>query len=194
GFWVLANQPLVDSSSVVAVELSEQGTYSIPLHSGWNIISNPTEKDMAWAGVQQANDISQPLWSFLGGNYQQPDTLASARAGGQAYYYFNQEEKSQLQLPYAPNRLPGTESSRSKTKEETKAWRIQLTATQPGGEHPNGYQTTVRVGGAAKARDGFDHRDAVAPPGRFEAISMYLLPADFEESSTKLAREYRPFT
>ncbi|MDR8394647.1 leucine-rich repeat domain-containing protein, partial [Aliifodinibius sp. S!AR15-10] len=42
GFWVLANQPLVDSSSVVAVELSEQGTYSIPLHSGWNIISNPT--------------------------------------------------------------------------------------------------------------------------------------------------------
>ncbi|MDR8394448.1 T9SS type A sorting domain-containing protein, partial [Aliifodinibius sp. S!AR15-10] len=42
--------------------------------------------------------------------------------------------------------------------------------------------------------DGFDHRDAVAPPGRFEAISMYLLPADFEESSTKLAREYRPFT
>ena len=44
--------------AVNTVPLAGDNTYSIPLHTGWNIISNPFERSTNWSAVQTANGLA----------------------------------------------------------------------------------------------------------------------------------------
>jgi hypothetical protein len=83
----------------------QNGQTRIPVHSGWNIISNPLALDVSWGRVQSANGVSAPLYRWNGGSYSMTDRFATAEEG-EAFYFNNTAGLDSLTIPY-----PGTVAS-----------------------------------------------------------------------------------
>jgi len=204
GVWVISKTDLTASSTTDAVEIAADGTATIDVHAGWNIISNPTDKALDWNAVREASGgASQPLWTFEGGSYAQAGTFAAAGAEGRAFYFNNAEGLEELVLPYAPDTSSSASSesaaalARGEASGDSPAWSLALTASRkaPSSRADSASETfhaTVRAGVAKQAKTGFDAGDALAPPGRFEAVSLRFLPTGFEQKGVELASEYRP--
>jgi len=68
--------------TVPSIPLDSQAV-SIPLHAGWNIITNPYSISLTWLTIKSVNGISDPLWGFNGGFIssvnlnQTPDIISS---------------------------------------------------------------------------------------------------------------------
>ena len=163
GFWVISDSswsvqddvPTVPLRSTVAGQAAV-----IPLHDGWNIISNPLEKNVPWARVVEANGGNlQPLWRF-NGTFQQSNTFDSGM-DGEAFYFNNREGRNQLRIPYA--------SAPSSSSEESSASQSLVTIAA---EAPDGTVSRIRVGSSSQATDGLDSEDILAPPSRFEIVSL----------------------
>ncbi|PSQ94292.1 MAG: hypothetical protein BRD30_00380, partial [Bacteroidetes bacterium QH_2_63_10] len=92
GFWLTATSEWTFEESIPTAELRGDSATAIALREGWNVISNPLDKDVAWSevGAATAGDL-QPLWGF-DGSFGQAETFASA-ATGTAYYFFNRTRR-----------------------------------------------------------------------------------------------------
>ncbi len=81
GFWAISQGAWsLSSQTATPVVLAADGTYSISLHNGWNIIANPFERDVPWAAVQAANGITGRAYGYNGGYDAGTATLAPYRA------------------------------------------------------------------------------------------------------------------
>lgn len=183
GFWLRSDRRWTVRGSVPSVSLSDDGTYAIDLHDGWNVISNPFELDVSWGAVEAANegDLS-PLWRYSG-RFESTSTFASARTG-EAFYFLNDRGRDALRIPY-PAR-PDAPSGASKASNLPPA--LTLSA------HRNGQQKAqVRVGVAKAAKDGRDPLDRVAPPSRFTRTTLRLEAGgeNVPARQRSLATEYR---
>ncbi len=178
GFWVQHARPLMPSDA--QAEPTTGDTYDIPLHPGWNIISNPFEGAVAWADVQAANGITQGLWRWEG-RFLQTDAFAPAHSG-EAFYFVNATRRASLTVPY-----PGTTRARTAAPADPAAL-LTLSIYREGA-----LAASVQVGLADDAAPGLDGYDQLAPPGYFEAAGLRLVRhAAAEEPPLHLAREVRP--
>jgi hypothetical protein len=183
GFWLRSDQPWRVRATVPTVSLADDGTYAIPLHEGWNVISNPFELDVSWAAVRAANDGPlPPLWRYAG-RFEPAATFASARTG-EAFYLLNDAGREALRLPYPA--VPGGSPEAAAKTERPPA--LALTAYQN-----DRRVARVRVGVHEDATDGRDRYDRVAPPARFASVSLRLDAGDTEAPPRQraLAAEYR---
>ena len=76
--------------TVDAVEITDNGLTTVPLHEGWNIFSNPLDQPVAWdetLALDGNSGLTEALWQW-DGSWGSADTLRSARTG-EAYYLFN---------------------------------------------------------------------------------------------------------
>ena len=183
GFWLTSQSDWTVEDSLETVDLKNDTSTTVPLNSGWTIISNPLGKSVDWALVERANggDL-QPLWEF-GGTFTQAQSFASASTGT-AYYFFNDTGKDSLTVPY-----PGAPQFREvpKTGQAENAM-LALSATSARGDAP---ASTVRVG-IAKTEDA--RQSIIAPPGRFAETSLRIEApgeADSKRAGTLMA-ERRP--
>jgi hypothetical protein len=181
GFWMLSRNAWAPSGTADAVSLASDGTYTIDLHDGWNIISNPFDADVSWAAVQAANDLTQALWGW-NGSFSEATTFASAQ-NGTAYYFLNEQGLDQLALPYpgAPSDLPAAVRAAQVSDES-----LTITAFQD-----RERMSAVRVGAAEAGADGRDALDQFAPPGYFAGATLQLINPQVDETYTALAAEYR---
>lgn len=185
GFWLRSEQPWRVRRSVPTVPLRENGTYTIELHDGWNIISNPFDLDVSWAAVDAANDGPlPPLWRF-GGSFERAETFASAQSG-RAFYLLNDQDRDVLRVPYPafPDAPTGSASTSAPPALTLRAVRAGTTRSQ------------VRVGVDDDAADGRDRYDQVAPPSRFGDTPLRLAAAtdDAPSRQQQWAAEYRSST
>ena len=100
GYWALSKNPLNINISVPQAELNSRDAALIPLHQGWNVITNPFNVDIAWQDVKTESGISnvqEPLWTF-DGTYHQDDRLRSFTGN----YFFNGNNLSELKVPLKP--------------------------------------------------------------------------------------------
>ena len=183
GFWLTSQSDWTVEDSLETVDLKNDTSTTVPLNSGWTIISNPLGKSVDWALVERANggDL-QPLWEF-GGTFTQAQSFVSASTGT-AYYFFNDTGKDSLTVPY-----PGAPQFREvpKTGQAENAM-LALSATSARGDAP---ASTVRVG-IRGTEDG--RQSIIAPPGRFAETSLRieaLGEADSKRARTLMA-ERRP--
>ena len=170
GFWLISTQDWSVNKDIQTVSL-QNGAAEIPsgtqtLRDGWNIISNPLDQDVDWTAVEAANDTDlQPLWAF-NESFVRASTLASA-ASGVAYYFFNpsgSQGLDKLKIPY-PGSAKRATSLNSKTEESL----LKLRAELKGGD---GVYSTVQIGVGDK------EKAVVAPPGRFDAVSLRIVDQD----------------
>jgi fibronectin type 3 domain-containing protein len=188
GFWTTSTQPWTVESSVQTVPLGKDASASIALHDGWNIISNPLNTVVFWKDVARVNEENiSPLWSF-DGTFSQADSFRTARSG-EAYYFFNDQGLDSLQVPYLSRVPQGENASPAKEGEISM---LALSARPV--DSSSGVGSTVRVGIAKKASTGFGKRDVVAPPSRFEQVSLRIKAPDTTASDRRsfLMSEVRP--
>ncbi len=197
GFWLTSRQDWSVSDSIEVAPLGGSQTTSIPLHDGWNIISNPLEQEATWTDVQEANGNGlQPAWAF-GGTFQQADTLRSA-VSGQAYYFLNDGGLDSLKIPFTTSKESTSETTvaaetpvvnlREEAVEGREKTEVSLAVKAEGG-----FQSKMTVGIHPAAEAGLDPLDVVAPPGRFSALSLSLESSDSVSSrKSRLAAEWRP--
>ncbi|MCS3640704.1 T9SS type A sorting domain-containing protein [Salinibacter ruber] len=171
GFWVTATSALKFEDSISTISLQGDSAATVSLREGWNVISNPTDKSVEWARVRQANGAIQPPFDFRGSTFNKlspSDSLKSA-ASGRAYYLFNDSpDRTELLIPYPgspPSPISKTESRASSTAGQ-EANLLSLSATPVGSEGPT---STVQVGVQSETS-----RSVVAPPTRFEAVSLRI--------------------
>ena len=174
GFWGIANEPWTVQQDIPTVDLrSRSGELfiTVPVHPGWNIISNPLDRDLRWNAVQAANDgLTQPIWRF-DGSFQEVNTFASAQSG-EAFYYNNIRGSSFVELPY------GQAASSASLRAEKDA-PSYLTLTARVTEGPDlGVSSRIAVGSQRGALGGVDEADVIAPPPSFEAVSLLVTAND----------------
>jgi hypothetical protein len=97
GFWVLSKNGFYIEENFESVPLNPDNTFSVPIHPGWNVISNPFEVPVSWDAVMQANSIAESLWDF-DGQYRSVDLLEKYKG----YYFFNRSNAAFIKIPY-PN-------------------------------------------------------------------------------------------
>lgn len=95
GFWLLHNGPINLDQAVVAALLDNDNRATIPLHPGWNVITNPFIFALTWAAVQLENNITGPIYG-----YDASFSQFSVMEPFEGYYYFNQSNLSSLKIPY----------------------------------------------------------------------------------------------
>jgi len=163
GFWVTSTQPWAAEDTIQSVTLSEDQTTGVSLNgdSTWTIVSNPFDRDVAWSSIQEESGLEQPLWRYdASDGFVTTDTMRSA-AKGVAYYVFNGAEVDSLSVPYPAEGSPKTAPRRD---EADALLSVQVRSTMKSGP-----VSTVAVGVG-------DKRSHVAPPGRFEPVSLRLTP------------------
>jgi hypothetical protein len=192
GFWLTSRQEWTVEDSVEVVSLGGDQAASIPVHEGWNIISNPLGEDTPWSTVQKAHsDTLQPAWAFTG-SFQKADTLRSA-ATGQAYYFLNHQGLDSLTVPHpnAPKKV-GKKTLANASQETSSAEKASMTLIA---QTTNGLRSEVQVGIDAEAAAGLGPLDVVAPTSRFSALSLRLTSggdANRDPRRSLLASEWRP--
>ncbi len=184
GLWFLSKEDWVQPlRTVQSVPLDSDGTFKIPLHKGWNIISNPLDQDIPWPVIAQYNDVSQNIWRWNHG-YRQIDTFYSTVNIQEAYYFNNAEGLESLSLPYAFASLTGKKPGAYHNSKEQRIVKAVATAS--------GQTAVVTLNLNQDATLGFDRHDQLAPPTHFAELALSIVPnhPDFEDET--LAVESRP--
>ncbi|MCS3640707.1 T9SS type A sorting domain-containing protein [Salinibacter ruber] len=172
GFWVTSRRDWTFDDSLSTVPLGAGQTAGVPLNgdSTWTIVSNPFGRDVAWQAVQAENnmatdDLAVPLWSFdESEGFVRADTMRSA-ASGEAYYYFNAAQLDSLRVPYP---AAGSKAATDKKVEAAAAPATAPLALSAAPVGIDGPSSTVHVGLSEQ------ERSALAPPGRFEPVSLRI--------------------
>ncbi len=148
-FWVINKGRLeIDGFSPTA-PLNSNNQVELPLHSGWNLITNPVMTSISWATIQNLNNISDPIWSFDGSFHQAYNFECY-----QGYYYFNTDGLSDLIIPIQSTTL--TKSGRN--IEDPEQWQATIILTS--GTHQD---RSVQFGVASDASETLDRYDYRKP-------------------------------
>ncbi len=184
GFWVLSTSDWSVETTIPTVNV-QNGETKIPLHDGWNIISNPLPRNVPWSAVQSANEGTlRALQAWDGSSFQETSTFVSA-VEGEAFYFLNDQELEQLAIPLSSSE--GTTASAANESRTTRT--VELVAKRKGRA-----TARVEVGEHPAAVDGKDDQDLVAPPSRFADLSLSVRApfADaVPERQDQLARDVR---
>jgi hypothetical protein len=191
GFWATSKQSWTVEFSPQTLSLDENANASIALHDGWNIISNPLSAGVSWGDVARVNEGSlSPLWVF-DGTFSRADSFRTARSG-EAYYFLNDQGLDSLQVPYLSRTPQQKRAALAGAKEDIP--KLSL-STRPE-DSSAATVSTVRIGIGENADPGLGNRDLIAPPSRFESVSLRIEAPDTVESDRRrfLMTEVRPPT
>ena len=99
GFWMLSKKPWnISRQQDTSVDLTTDDAFRIELKPGWNLISNPFNIGVPWQSVITANKLNanRSLFFFTSLGWTPQTTLIPT----QAYYFYNIENASYLDIPY----------------------------------------------------------------------------------------------
>jgi len=177
-FWLLHRGPLAIDATVPTVPLDSTSSVRIPLHPGWNLISNPFSIPVAWADVQAANEPS-----VLGGVYtfnssfSIPDILSPF----EGCLYDNVGNISSLVIPFREARL---------LKQDVLAegsWRVEVEFMAQ--EYVDRLASFGVSPGARTGRDRYDYR---YPRGVGTLPEAYFSHPEWGAESGTFATDIRP--
>ncbi|HTX98889.1 MAG TPA: invasin domain 3-containing protein [Bacteroidota bacterium] len=124
-FWILRRGSWAVSGQVTGMIPDSAGRLRIPLHKGWNIITNPLDLSIPWSKVQAANGgIQDSIWSFDG-------TIMGVQQTFRPYlgYYF--ENKSNLKSLSIPGGLSLSKTTVPTAPSDT-SWTVSMSLAQGG--------------------------------------------------------------
>lgn len=175
GYWLLSTNPVqVSIPGVASVPLDGDLGFAIPIHPGWNIISNPFTKTIPWQVVKAANStpdftLVDDLNAFQNGVWNDAENLEA----NQGYYFFNRrQDATLLQIPWFWEELDPPERS------EAPGCTVELMSDQA--------SQPLKVGISPLAEDGLDDLDLFAPPltfcGEYVRLENGQLKQDFRHT------------
>lgn len=176
GFWLLSKNAINVVTNVNTVALGGDNTNSIPLHTGWNIISNPFERSTNWVDVITANGLAaNAVINSWNGSWSQPTVFTPYTA----YYFNNTGSLTSLKIPYDPSGTLGKPIEDNQIVFSESDLKISLNSD---GEE----KSKVLIRTNAEASNDFDVNDYFAPPGDFEEVGIALV-------NEKVSPDYKYF-
>jgi hypothetical protein len=179
-FWVLNKGNLVVRDSVLSSALDVGGNAIVPLHAGWNIITNPFAKPVLWSAVITANPPTQITHRLTGYRGGFRDTTYLLPYEG--FYFENTDNLPSLSIPFfsqigpAPAKasVPGVWSVRINLTAGTYVDRVAILGVFP------------------QAHPGRDSLDGHRPMG-FDGIPLVVFDRpDWDPVSSAFGSDYRP--
>ncbi|MCG6912832.1 T9SS type A sorting domain-containing protein, partial [bacterium BMS3Abin03] len=176
-FWIISRYSIDINLSVSPVQLAADNTFSIQLHPGWNLISNPFNKALSWSSVISVNGGNlQPIYSFESGNYVNTSSFEPFKG----YYFFNNDSLASIKIPYSSAKISPKQNFVS-----SKEMKMFLTL--------NGNpKSEINVGFSDDAKNGVDKLDIFSPPSLFCNVNMSLYSDEIETDYKYLQEEFRP--
>lgn len=175
-FWVLSKNPFNISQDVTNVTLSSEYSYEIPLHDGWNMISNPFLKTLDWIEIKSMNNITENIHHFTG-SYSISNSLEPYIG----YYFNNATNLAWLELPYITSSVQPLAKT---TDERNNEFNLMI---------KNGrYSSQINIGYNETSTIGYDRNDRFAPPSNFEIMSIRIKNDNLKTDYKYLMTDYRP--
>ena len=183
-FWVLSKYSFkVNQLKAKPVYAAADGTYSIPLSVGWNMISNPFTSNVNWNALVPLNNyITDPLWDF---NEQGKYVLPSGFLPYRGYYFYNRKGLDSLKIPKPTGKEPKINVVDGVTGSLKDPITISL---KNNGEAVS--QAFITINSAAN--NNLDDIDQFTPPVGFEDTKVYLYNDELNSSYKNLFIEGRP--
>lgn len=166
GFWLISAQDWTVNDLFSSADLQSDAAV-ISLQGGWNIISNPLDKDVSWSTIKTENGVSNSIWSFNGtftSVVQDGDGTFDSAKDGEAFYFKNEQGLNSLTIPYPS----GSKSATVKRNDENSST-LLLSAKKAGTDGPS---STVRIGLSRNSKT------VAAPPRQFEIVSLRISTTD----------------
>ncbi len=189
-FWMLVRGPWSVNASVASALPDTDGVLRIPLHAGWNLITNPFPFAIAWSQVQHANgDIITPIFAYDGTGMAKASSFAPY-----AGYYFDNDssglrDTAHLVIPYGAALLARSALARAGASTPAdSSWSVDIALEREGVPGDR----AAWFGAAPGASEGRDRRDLRKPRtlGTMEQI-VFNRP-DWDKSSSTFASDVRP--
>ncbi len=180
-FWIIHKGPLHINECAPALQPNAELEVQIPLHSGWNAITNPFLEAVSWQAIKGRNGISasnHPIYKYDGETPVLEEDTLRAYVG---YYFENNSELGFLKIP-----APGRQSALGNNADPA-AWRIKISLSA------NAFcDRTTWLGVSPQARHGLDRFD-FRKPRAFVATPMVVFKRrDWDENSSAFASDVRP--
>ncbi len=150
-FWVLNKGPMKITATIPTIPLDSARSVTIPLHPGWNLITNPFLSPIQWSSVESANGaIDLPdIWTYAGSF-----TRSSVLMPCVGYMYDNADNRTVLRIPL------GWSMAKSPALDDSAAWRIHIQLSS--GDVTD---AATSIGISPKAERGRDLLDLRMPRG-----------------------------
>ena len=182
GYWVISHNAWNVSGRDSSVALPESNNVTIPLHAGWNIITNPYNQTVRWSEVITANNITDDLWGF-NGNYFKSSTLEPYTG----YYLINRSNlPEELTIPF-PGATSNKQAPSSASTDSSDIGWLTIYAI-----HEDIALSAIHAGIHEEASQTLDRHDQFAPPGAFTPVAMYFQNESLETAHKRLASEFKP--
>ncbi len=185
-YWVIGKNPLAISQQVNSVSLNTNDfTYSIPLHTGWNLISNPFERATQWSSIRNLNSLpaNKLLYSW-NGSWSNPSEMKPY----EGYYFYNDSTNSpSLKIPYEISGSLGKKNNDDPFPVDLQKF-LNLSVMQLDEKEIS----HILIGIDPGARDGIDEKDYFSPPGDFQKQGITLLRNELPKREKYLFIEQRP--
>ncbi|MBI5021905.1 MAG: T9SS type A sorting domain-containing protein [Ignavibacteriales bacterium] len=179
GYWLLKKGEFyLPQFDMLTPTLNSDASYNIQIHSGWNIIGNPFDKNIAWQSVIDANSLpaSTKLYSYTGSYIEK---LALEPFKG--YYFFNSSNLTSLKFPYPFGRINVT------PKIIPTLWSVKLNY-----ESDLNHDTENYLGIAPIAKQGMDMLDGRKPPLFLDQGFLYFPRPVWDETFQRFSSDFRP--
>jgi len=185
-YWVIGKNPMAISQQVNTVSLNTADfTYSIPLHPGWNLISNPFERTAQWSSIRNLNSLpaNKVIYSWNGSW-----SNASEMKPYEGYYFYNDSTNlPSLKIPYEIGGSLGKKNNDNPFPSDPEKF-LKLSI-----EESNDTELSdVFVGIDPGSSEGIDEKDYFSPPGDFQNEKISLLRNELPKREKYLFIEERP--
>ncbi|MEW5798524.1 MAG: T9SS type A sorting domain-containing protein [Bacteroidota bacterium] len=180
-FWILKRGDWTINVTVPRPQQNAQNEIEIPLHDGWNLITDPLMTNVPWQSVQQRNGTSELLYAFINGAYSASEILAPFVG----YYFFNDSNLSTLRIPVngAGEPTPGYSEIKSSHSSD---WRVNVIVRSG-----NMTDDALWFGTKQNASDVRDESDVHKPEAVSGAGSYFYRP-QWDNQYSRFATDIRP--
>ena len=175
GYWLVKKGSFNPSLNVTMPTLSSDGTYSIPVRQGYNIIANPFNVPVQWAAVCTTNT----LWDYGPSGYVSASFLQPFKG----YYFINDSVGlMSLKIPF-----PFPAFSIKIPDAPLAQWKIRLEYQSDINRDAENY-----LGTASTAKQERDKLDIPKPPLVFDQGFLYFNRPSWSQHITRYSTDFRP--
>lgn len=179
GYWLLKKGEFyLPQFDMATPALSSDASYSIQIHSGWNILGNPFDKNVSWQTIIDANSLpaSTKLYSYTG-SYTEKLVLEPFKG----YYFFNSSNLTALKVPYPFGKINLT------PKIIPTLWSVKLNYESDINKDAENY-----LGISPTAKQGMDMLDGRKPPLFLDQGFLYFPRPAWDETFQRFSSDFRP--
>jgi hypothetical protein len=181
GYWLLQRKDLTISRADTLPPLAPDGTFSIPLHSGWNMITDPFNSSVLRAAVIAANGLPAGtlFWEHIGATRTSSGTTLDPFKG---YYLDNDTlNLAKLKIPY-----PFGTTVAKLAKAPGVDWRVELVFDSEINTDRDNY-----IGIASSVGPGRNELDQHEAPLVFDQGFLYFVRPEWDPVHSRFATDIR---